>query len=110
MCQQQRGGTRKITFDDDLAKKLDLVSLTSFFFLALPTSPPAFPLRAFLGEQTQCSVLTTQSTADFSLVVVQLLSRVRLCDRMDSIVSGFPVLHYLLKFAQIYVHRVNDTI
>ena len=68
LCQQQRGGTRKITFDDDLAKKLELVSLTSFFFLALPTSPPAFPLRAFLGKQTQCSVLITQSTADFSLL------------------------------------------
>ena len=65
-------------FDDDLAKKLDPVSLTSFFFLALPTPPPALPLRAFLGKQIQRGELSTQSTADFSLdvAVVQLLNRV----------------------------------
>ena len=32
---------------------------------------------------------------------VQSLSRVRLCDPMDCSRPGFPVLHYLLEFAQI---------
>ena len=33
-----------------------------------------------------------------------------LCDRMNCSMSGFPVLHYLLEFAQIHVHRVGDAI
>ena len=42
-----------------------------------------------------------------SLVVVQSLSRVRLCDPMDCSMPGFPVLHYLPdseEFAQTHVH------
>ena len=44
------------------------------------------------------------------VVVVQLLSRVRLCDPMDSSTPGFPVLYYLLEFAQIYVQGVSDAV
>jgi len=33
-----------------------------------------------------------------------------LCDPMDCIMPGFPVIHYLLKFAQNHVHCVNDAI
>ena len=33
-----------------------------------------------------------------------------LCDLMDCSISGFPVLHYLLEFAQTHVHRVGDAI
>ena len=33
-----------------------------------------------------------------------------LCDPMDSSMPGFPVLHYLLKFAQTHVHWVGDAI
>ena len=32
------------------------------------------------------------------------------CDPMDCSMPGFPVLHYLLEFAQIHVHWVNDAI
>ena len=31
-----------------------------------------------------------------------------LCNPVDCSMPGFPVLHYLLKFAQIHVHWVND--
>ena len=31
-----------------------------------------------------------------------------LCDPMDYNTSGFPVLHYLLEFAQTYVHWLKD--
>ena len=31
-----------------------------------------------------------------------------LCDSMDCTVPGFPVLHYLLEFAQIHVHWVSE--
>ena len=33
-----------------------------------------------------------------------------LCDAMDCSMPGFPVLHYLLEFAQTYVHWVSDAI
>ena len=33
-----------------------------------------------------------------------------LCDPMDCSTPGFPVLHYLLEFAQTHVHRVGDAI
>ena len=37
-------------------------------------------------------------------VVVQLLSRVPLCDPMDHSTPGLPVLHQLLEFSQTHVH------
>ena len=36
--------------------------------------------------------------------------RVWLCNPMDCSTRGFPVLHYLLEFAQTYVHWVDDAI
>ena len=33
-----------------------------------------------------------------------------LCDPMDCITSGFPVLHYPPEFTQTHVHRVGDAI
>ena len=33
-----------------------------------------------------------------------------LCDLVDCSMPGFPVLHYLLEFAQIHVHWVGDAI
>ena len=42
---------------------------------------------------------------DFKLfVAIQLLSCPALCDPMDYSAPGFPVLHYLLEFAQTNVH------
>ena len=43
-------------------------------------------------------------------IVVQLLSHVQLWDPMNWSAPGFPVLHYLLEFAQTYVHWVDDAI
>ena len=42
------------------------------------------------------------------ILVVQLLSRVRLCDPMDCSSPGVPVHHHLLEFTQTHVHRVGD--
>ena len=36
-------------------------------------------------------------------IVVQSLSRVRLCNPMDCSTPGFPVLHHLPEFAQTHV-------
>ena len=33
-----------------------------------------------------------------------------LCDPMDYTIPGFPVIHYLLEFAQTHVHWVGDAI
>ena len=38
------------------------------------------------------------------VVVVQLLSRVLLCNPMNCSMPSPSVLHYLLEFAQIHVH------
>ena len=46
----------------------------------------------------------------FQLIVQSLLNRVWLCDPINCSTPGFPVLHYLLEFAQIYVHWVSDAI
>ena len=37
-------------------------------------------------------------------------SYLTLCDPMDRCTPGFPVLHYLLEFAQVYVHWISDAI
>ena len=44
------------------------------------------------------------------VVVVQSLSRVWLSDLVDCSKPGFPVLHYLLEFAQTHVHWVDNAI
>ena len=49
-------------------------------------------------------------TASTDLRSVQSLSRVCLCDPMDSSTPGFPVHHQLLERAQTHVHRVSDAI
>ena len=43
-------------------------------------------------------------------VVLQLLNCVWLCPPMDCSTSDFPVLHYLLEFAQTHVPWVSDAI
>ena len=43
-------------------------------------------------------------------VIVQLLSRIWLCDSMDSSTPGFPVLHHLRDIAQTHAHWVRDAI
>ena len=40
---------------------------------------------------------------------VQSLSRVQLCNPMHCSTSGLPVLHQLLEFTQIHVHRVMSS-
>ena len=47
---------------------------------------------------------------DLVAIVVQSLSRVWLCDPVDCSTPSFPVLHYLLEFAQIHVHWIGDPI
>ena len=39
-----------------------------------------------------------------TIVVVQVLNHVLLCDAMNCSTPGFPVLHYLPEFAQTHVH------
>ena len=50
------------------------------------------------------------STRSLAFVVVQSLSYVWLCNPVDCSMPRFPVLHYLLEFAQTHVHWVSDTI
>ena len=45
----------------------------------------------------------------YCAVLITLLC-LTLCNSMDYSTPGFPVLHYLLEFAQTYVHWVSDAI
>ena len=51
---------------------------------------------------------------DFNYFVIFCCSVAKLCptlfDPIDCSAPGFPVLHYLLKVAQIHVHSVDDSI
>ena len=44
--------------------------------------------------------LQTEAHKEGAVAVVQLLSRVQLCDPMDCITPGFLVFYHLLEFAQ----------
>ena len=65
------------------------ISAFSYFKITLP--PKLFYLFLF------CTI-----------VVVQSLSHVQLCNPMDCSMPGFPVLHCLLELAQTHVHWVSD--
>ena len=44
------------------------------------------------------------------LLLFHCSSCLTLCNPMDCSTRGFPVLHYLLEFAQTYIHWVDDAI
>ena len=69
------------------------------------------PLLGIFTEP-QCRELKTTRTTSFfpKDIVVQSLSCVWLCDPMDYSTPGFPVLYYLLEFAQTHVHWLSDAI
>ena len=72
----------------------------------------AHPIR--LLENQQCipenPVFVGFLLNAFTVVIVQSLSHVWLCDPMDCSTPGFPVPYYLPEFAQIHVHWVSDAI
>ena len=61
------------------------------------------PWEAFLNSLWSCSPrhFCCRSVAELCLT---------LCDPMGCSTPGFPVLHYLLEFAQTYVHCLSDAI
>ena len=65
-----------------------------------------------MGKEGRRDIIFIHVKIPFLLLnlVVQSLSRVQLCNLMDCSTSGFPVLHYLLEFAQIHSHWVDDAI
>ena len=57
-----------------------------------------------------CSLLAKHKTLLISRCCLVTKSCPTLCDPMDCSTSGFPVLHYLLEFAQSIVHWIGDSI
>ena len=55
-------------------------------------------------------VLSSGTTYLFCCCFPVIKSCSTLCDPMDCSMPGFPVLHYLLEFAQTHVHWVSDAI
>ena len=73
------------------------------------------PQRLVLGSRKSHPQNCTFLTEDYPnpippSLLVQLLSRVRLCDSKDCSMPGFPVLHHLPEFVQTGVHWVGDAI
>ena len=60
----------------------------------------------FLNKYFNCNSRAVLSVCCCSVTK----SCLALWDPMDCNTPGFPVLHYLLEFAQIHVHRVGDAI
>ena len=61
------------------------------------------------GSPAWCSVMNRRSGMGMVwqggfLIVVQSISRIQPCDPMDCSMPGFPVLHNLPEFAQVYAH------
>ena len=54
--------------------------------------------------------LWNQASPLFSVCCSVAKSCLTLCDPMDRSTLGFPVLHYLLEFAQTHIHWVSDAI
>ena len=81
-----------------------------FNVLAIVNSAAMYPRIYVRFSITVFSGCMPSSGADGSLVVVQLLSLVQLCNPMDCSMPGFPVLHYLAEFAQTYVRQDSDVI
>ena len=52
----------------------------------------------------QARLFQDKQVLDWLAVIVQLLSHVQFFVTSWTAASGFPVLHYLLKFAQIHIH------
>ena len=87
------------------------VTLWSFGVILAMSSLKLLTLK-FLSHSLLClSNWNPHSTFFFpfpSCSVAQ--SCLTLCDPVDCSPPGFPVLHYLPKFAQTHVHRVGDVI
>ena len=72
------------------------------------------PLRSSVHEIPQIRILEWVATSyprgsqPFCCSVAKLYPT--LCDLLNSSTPGFPVLHYLLEFAQIHAHWVGDAI
>ena len=67
-----------------------------------------FSAQPFLWSSSHIRTwLLEKPSVQFSSVVQLCLT---LCNPMDHSMPGFPVLHYLLEFAQTHVHWVSDAI
>ena len=73
-------------------------------------NPKGNQLWILIGKtDAKAPILWPPDTKSWSLV--KFTSRCFiLCDPMNCSTPGFPVLHYLLEFAQIHVHWVSDAI
>ena len=62
------------------------------------------------GERNSYCVSPLGFYSLFTISLVQLLSRVRLCDPMNHSTPGLPVHHQLPEFTQTHDHQVGDAI
>ena len=68
------------------------------------------PLQSIYFTQHPPPIKNSGQSFIYCGCCAQLLSCLTICDLLDCSRPGFPVLHCLPKFAQVYVHRVSDAI
>ena len=87
-------GSQSQTWLSDWTENSNATSYTQNF--SLPLLPSVCPVPTLILPHFCCCLVTKLSLT--------------LCNPMDCSVPGFPVLNYLLKFAQTHVHWVGDAI
>ena len=63
-----------------------------------------------MWDECNCAVVCKQLIDGSSFCCSVAKPCLTLCEPMDYSISGFPVLHYLLEFAQTHVHWARDVI
>ena len=99
-------GTLK-SFLQHHSSKASILQCSAFFTIQL--SHPYMTRDQIHGPCSGSTVLTRQPGISFCCCSVAK-SCLTLCNPMDCSMPGFPVLHYLLEFAQTYFHWVSDAI
>ena len=86
------------------------ISLSCLIFISLLQS--TFLQNNFLLQTTfvatKCLPINCCFLRNYCCSVAK--SCLTLCDPMDGNISGSPVLHYLLEFAQTHIHWIGDAI
>ena len=98
--------------------QLPITPFSSLRVLCVCILGRSWNLRMVFHAQMHWSLFRRGAWSGFSLHCLLFLSWCCLvakscpilCDPMDCSMPGFPVLHYLLEFAQTHVHWVDDAI